>query len=82
MPMRRTLLATPLLLAAPALAQTGGQATACGDALFAGWQHGRAGPHPHQGLGERLGGTFVMEHRPGATTSLGAATSPPRGRTG
>jgi tripartite-type tricarboxylate transporter receptor subunit TctC len=70
--MRRTLLATPLLLAAPALAQTGSQATAVVMPYSPGGSTDVLGRILTQGLAERLGGTFVMEHRPGATTSLGA----------
>ncbi|HZH45407.1 MAG TPA: tripartite tricarboxylate transporter substrate-binding protein, partial [Roseococcus sp.] len=72
MPMRRTLLATPLLLAAPALAQTGSQATAVVMPYSPGGSTDVLGRILTQGLAERLGGTFVMEHRPGASTALAA----------
>jgi tripartite-type tricarboxylate transporter receptor subunit TctC len=75
MPMRRALLAAPALLAFPASAQPawpGGQPVSVVMPYSPGGSTDVLGRILTQGLAERLGATFVMEHRPGATTSLGA----------
>lgn len=74
---RRALLAAPALLAGPAWAQGGAswpgtQPASVVMPYSAGGSTDVLGRILVQGLAERLGGTFIMEHRPGATTTLGA----------
>ncbi len=71
---RRALLAAPALLALPARAQgwPGSQPVSVVLPYSPGGSTDVLGRILVQGLSERLGGTFIMEHRPGATTTLGA----------
>jgi tripartite-type tricarboxylate transporter receptor subunit TctC len=75
---RRSLLAVPAMapfLARPALAQApwpAGQTVAVVIPYAPGGASDVIGRLVTQGLQERLGGTFVMDHKPGASTSLAA----------
>ncbi|MBY0339019.1 MAG: tripartite tricarboxylate transporter substrate binding protein [Acetobacteraceae bacterium] len=72
---RRLALAAPALLpAAPLRAQAwpGGQTVSLVMPYSPGGSTDVLGRILTQGLAERLGGTFILEHRPGATTTLGA----------
>ncbi|MCW8084545.1 Bug family tripartite tricarboxylate transporter substrate binding protein [Sabulicella glaciei] len=71
---RRALLASPVLLALPARAQAwpGGQTVSVVLPYSPGGSTDVLGRILTQGLSERLGGTFIMDHKPGATTTLGA----------
>jgi len=74
---RRGLIASGGLLAAPALAQApwpAGQTVAVVIPYAPGGASDVIGRLVTQTLSERLGGTFVMDHRPGASTSLAART--------
>ncbi|MEI6159448.1 MAG: tripartite tricarboxylate transporter substrate binding protein, partial [Roseococcus sp.] len=66
---RRALLASPIL-AAPALAQSG--PTAVLVPYAPGGASDVVGRILIEGLAQRLGGTFVMDHRPGASTTIAA----------
>jgi tripartite-type tricarboxylate transporter receptor subunit TctC len=83
---RRAVMASPLLsapiLAAPALAQSG--ATAVVIPYAPGGASDVVGRILIEGLTQRLGGTFVMDHKPGASTTIAArqvARAAPDGRT-
>jgi tripartite-type tricarboxylate transporter receptor subunit TctC len=72
---RRAALAAPALLLAPggrAQSWPGGQTVSVIMPYSPGGSTDVLGRILTQGLSERLGGTFIMEHRPGATTTLGA----------
>lgn len=71
---RRTLLAAPTLLALPARAQSwpGGQTVAVVMPYSPGGSTDVLGRILVQGLAERLGGTFILDHKPGASTTLAA----------
>jgi tripartite-type tricarboxylate transporter receptor subunit TctC len=75
---RRALLAAPLALAMPRLGRAqagypGGQTVAVVVPYAPGGASDVVGRLVTQGLQERLGGTFVMDHKPGASTSLAAS---------
>ncbi len=70
-----TLLAAPGLVQAPARAQAAwpaGQTVAVVVPYAPGGASDVVGRLVTQGLSEKLGGTFVMDHKPGASTSLAA----------
>ena len=74
MPTRRAILAAPALLpafAARAQSWPGTQAVTVVMPYSPGGSTDVLGRILVQGLAERLGGTFVMQHMPGATTTLG-----------
>lgn len=69
---RRALLATPGLLALPARAQSwpGGQTVSIAMPYSPGGSTDVLGRILVQGLAERLGGNFILDHKPGASTTL------------